>query len=334
MSPPEGHAQGLGAPGPWREPRAGQWRTDASPGSRRRGPQTSPSAAAACACAVRLSGRMVAVSGTWRLCERIRVDPGFRGRGPVCHRCQRLSPLCPVALGDAVHLLWVVLERVSALCDVAKGSRVLPAERCLPCRRREPWPPPPCVREQVLQVAVEQHAVCCCRGPVAAAQPHPGQLCGLPCPSLCPGLADGCLLLRGGRGAEGGRPQCQGHVPLTCAGGRLQPSAFGGPGRCRPAPGLPVRGHRRRSVQGGFLFESAPLPPTFLGHDGATCLAVPALGCSPLPGTARISRRTEALSRGVGVVPTRLTAWSPRHREHSGEHRGSPEPPVGDGGRV
>lgn len=230
MSPPEGHAQGPGAPGPWREPRAGQWRTDASPGSRRRGPQTSPSAAAACACAVRLSGRMVPVSGTWRLCERIRVDPGFRGRGPVCHRCQRLSPLCLVALGDAVHLLWVVLERVSALCDVAKGSRVLPAERCLPCRRREPWPPPPCVREQVLQVAVEQHAVCCCRGPVAAAQPHPGQLCGLPCPSPCPGLADGRLLLRGGRGAEGGRPQCQGHVPLTCAGGRLQPSAFGGRG--------------------------------------------------------------------------------------------------------
>lgn len=226
------------------------------------------------------------------MCERIRVDPGFRGRGPVCHRCQRLSPLCPVALGDAVHLLWVVLERVSALCDVAKGSRVLPAERCLPCRRREPWPPPPCVREQVLQVAVEQHAVCCCRGPVAAAQPHPGQLCGPPCPSPCPGLADGRLLLRGGRGAEGGRPQCQGHVPLTCAGGRLQPSAFGGPGRCRPAPGLPVRGHRRRSVQGSFLFESAPLPPTFLGHDGATCLAVPALGCSPPPGTARISRRT------------------------------------------
>lgn len=257
MSPPEGHAQGPGAPGPWREPRAGQWRTDASPGSRRRGPQTSPSAAAACACAVRLSGRMVPVSGTWRVCERIRVDPGFRRRGPVCHRCQRLSPLCPVALGDAVHLLWVVLERVSALCDVAKGSRVLPAERCLPCRRREPWPPPPCVREQVLQVAVEQHAVCCCcRG---SAPPRPALRPTLPLP--LPGPRRWSSPSPGREGSRRREAPVSGPCPLDLRRGAAPALSIWRPGEVQAGTGAACPWPQAAIRPGRFLVRECPSAP-------------------------------------------------------------------------
>lgn len=79
-------------------------------------------------------------------CASESKDSGFRRPGPVCRQCRRLSSLCLsaslLALGDAVHLLWVVLGRVSTPRDVAKGSRVLPAEGCLPCLLRKPWPPP------------------------------------------------------------------------------------------------------------------------------------------------------------------------------------------------
>lgn len=317
MSPLKGHAQGPGASCPWRELRAGPWRTDASPGSRQReatdltlrGGRSRVRGPASPAGRFSFRGR----GG----CASESEDSGFRRPGPVCRQCRRLSSLCLsaslLALGDAVHLLWVVLGRVSTPRDVAKGSRVLPAERCLPCLLRKPWPPP-AMRQEAGRAGGRRAASSVAAGDVWPWLSHtPDQLCGPSCPSPCLGLLTGVVSC-----GAGGEQTAGGHsvrAMSPCPVERLQPSAFllfchlVAWGRASRHLGRLSVAAGSRSVQDSFSFESVFL---CLRHSSGT-VEPPASLCPLWAAPGHLERPglvtgLEALSRGIGVITSHLTA--------------------------